>query len=142
MYLFSTITNIIILFIFQIILFKFLKFKKNWHITTVLLFLFIFIIQNQIEYYSFEFLNYVFFNFCILLSYIFFLTLIFNESPTLFYLNDNSLDKFINKGFIKNRIDLMIKDNLLNSNKEITSKGKLLLRISNTLSNIFFKEHD
>jgi len=142
MYLFSTITNIIILFIFQIILFKFLKFKKNWHITTVLLFLFIFIIQNQIEYYSFEFLNYVFFNFCILLSYIFFLTLIFNESPTLFYLNDNSLDKFINKGFIKNRIDLMIKDNLLNSNKEITLKGKLLLRISNTLSNIFFKEHD
>ena len=68
--------------------------------------------------------------------------MIFNESPTLFYLNDNSLDKFINKGFIKNRIDLMIKDNLLNSKKEITSKGKLLLRISNTLSNIFFKEHD
>lgn len=142
MYLFSTITNFIILVIFQIILFKFLKFKKNWHITTALLFLFVFIIQNQIEYYSFEFLNYIFFNFCILLSYIIFLTLIFNESPTLFYLNDNSLDKFINKGFIKNRIDLMIKDNLLNSKKEITSKGKLLLRISNTLSNIFFKEHD
>ena len=142
MYLFSTITNFIILVIFQIILFKFLKFKKNWHITTSLLFLFIFIIQNQIEYYSFEFLNYIFFNYCILLSYIIFLTLIFNESPTLFYLNDNSLDKFINKGFIKNRIDLMIKDNLLNSKKEITSKGKLLLRISNTLSNIFFKEHD
>ena len=142
MYLFSTITNFIILVIFQIILFKFLKFKKNWHITTAILFLLIFIIQNKIEYFSFEFLNYIFFNFCILLSYIIFLTLIFNESPTLFYLNDNSLDKFINKGFIKNRIDLMIKDNLLNSKKEITSKGKLLLRISNTLSNIFFKEHD
>jgi len=142
MYLFSTITNFIILVIFQIILFKFLKFKKNWHITTALLFLFIFIIQNQIEYYSFEFLNYVFFNSCILLSYIIFLTLIFNGSPTLFYLNDSSLDKFINKGFIKNRIDLMIKGNLLNSKKEITSKGKLLLQISNTLSNIFFKEHD
>ena len=36
----------------------------------------------------------------------------------------------------------MIKDNLLNKEKEITSKGRVLLKLSKILSNIFFKEND
>ena len=142
MYLFTTIINFIILILFQIAIFRLIKFKKKWHITTLLLFLFIILIRNKSEYLSIEFLNYIIFNAVILLSYIFFLTLIFNGSPSLFYLNDNNLNNFLDRGFIKNRIDLMIKDNLLSEKKEITSKGRMLLGISNTLSNIFLKEND
>ena len=75
-----------------------------------------------------------------MLSYIVFLTLIFNGSPSLSYLNNNNQNDFINRGFIKNRIELMISDNLIDEKNKITFKGQNLLKISKILSNIFFKE--
>ena len=75
-----------------------------------------------------------------MLSYIVFLTLIFNGSPSLSYLNNNNQNDFINIGFIKNRIELMISDNLIDEKNKITFKGQNLLKISKILSNIFFKE--
>ena len=71
-----------------------------------------------------------------------FLTLIFNGSPSLFFLNNNDQNDFINRGFIKERKKLMLNDNLINEQNQITSKGQILLRISKILSNIFFKEND
>tara|TARA_B100000787_G_C16192081_1_gene298159 strand:- start:2334 stop:2762 length:429 start_codon:yes stop_codon:yes gene_type:complete len=141
MHLLSTVGNFMILLLLQVIIFRVIKFKKKWHLTTILIFLFILIIRNEHKYFSTDFFEHIIFNLVILTSYILFLTLIFNGSPSLYYLNNNNLDSFIKKSFIKNRTDLMIKDNLLNKKKKITSKGRMLLKVSKILSNIFFKEN-
>ena len=142
MFLFLTMVNFIILILFQIIIFRLIKFKKKWHLTTFCVFLVIIIFRNKAEFFSIDFLNYIIFNLVILLSYLFFLTLIFNGSPSLFFLNNNDQNDFINRGFIKERTKLMLNDRLINEQNQITSKGQILLRISKILSNIFFKEND
>ena len=142
MYLFPTLINFIILIVIQVIIFKLIKFKNKWHISTFLIFLIIFIIRNETEYLSLDFFNYLILNLVLLLSYLVFLTLIFNGSPSLFFLNNNDQNDFINRGFIKERTKLMLNDNLINEQNQITSKGQILLRISKILSNIFFKEND
>ena len=105
-------------------------------------FIIIFFLLNNKDIKSIEFLNYLIFNSTILICYIIFLTLIFNESPTLFYLENSDLSKFKERGFVKDRLNLMISDNLINKDMKITPKGINLLKISNLLSNIFFKEND
>lgn len=142
MYLFPTLINFIILIVIQVIIFKLIKFKNKWHISTFLIFLIIFIIRNETEYLSLDFFNYLILNLVLLLSYLVFLTLIFNGSPSLFFLNNNDQNDFINRGFIKERTKLMLNDNLINEQNQITPKGYILLRISKILSNIFFKEND
>ena len=142
MFLFLTMVNFIILILFQIIIFRLIKFKKKWHLTTFCVFLVIIIFRNKAEFFSIDFFNYIIFNLVILLSYLVFLTLIFNGSPSLFFLNNNDQNNFINRGFIKERTKLMLNDNLINEQNQITSKGQILLRISKILSNIFFKEND
>ena len=120
MFLFLTLVNFVILILFQIIIFRLIKFKKNWHLTTFFIFIVILIFRNKTEFLSVDFFNYIIFNSVILLSYIVFLTLIFNGSPSLFYLNNNDQIDFINRGFVKNRTELMIIDGLLNKKKKIT----------------------
>tara|TARA_B110000483_G_scaffold177194_1_gene209540 strand:- start:311 stop:739 length:429 start_codon:yes stop_codon:yes gene_type:complete len=142
MFLFLTLVNFVILILFQIIIFRLIKFKKNWHLTTFFIFIVILIFRNKTEFLSVDFFNYIIFNSVILLSYIVFLTLIFNGSPSLFYLNNNDQIDFINREFVKNRTELMIKDGLIDKQNNITSKGRVLLIISKILSNIFFKEND
>tara|TARA_B100000787_G_scaffold160326_1_gene139276 strand:+ start:2756 stop:3184 length:429 start_codon:yes stop_codon:yes gene_type:complete len=142
MYLFPTLINFIILIVIQVIIFKLIKFKNKWHISTFLIFLIIFIIRNEIAYLSLDFFNYLILNLVLLLSYLVFLTLIFNGSPSLFFLNNIDQNDFINRGFIKERTKLMLNDNLINEQNQITPKGHILLRISKILSNIFFKEND
>lgn len=142
MLLYSTLTNFVLLILSQIIIFKILKFKKKWHLISTFVFIIIFFLLNNKDIKSIEFLNYLIFNSTILICYIIFLTLIFNESPTLFYLENSDLSKFKERGFVKDRLNLMISDNLINKDMKITPKGINLLKISNLLSNIFFKEND
>ena len=142
MYLLPTIYNFFILFALQIIFIKFFKIKSNWHITTfVFYFLIVLVFKNE-NYSFFQSIEYFFLNLIILTSYIIFLALIFNESPSLFYLNDSNLDRFIKKGFVKHRLELMEKSGLINKKEEITNKGIFILKFSTFLSNIFFKEND
>ncbi len=142
MLLYSTLTNFVFLIFSQIIIFKIFKFKKKWHLISTFVFVIIFFLLNNKDIKSIEFLNYLIFNSTILICYIIFLTLIFNESPTLFYLESSDLSKFKERGFVKDRLNLMISDNLINKDMKITPKGINLLKISNLLSNIFFKEND
>ena len=142
MLLYPTLTNFVLLILSQIIIFKILKFKKKWHLISTFVFIIIFFLLNNKDIKSIEFLNYLIFNSTILICYIIFLTLIFNESPTLFYLENSDLSKFKERGFVKDRLNLMISDNLINKDMKITPKGINLLKISNLLSNIFFKEND
>jgi hypothetical protein len=140
MLLYYTFINFLILFFSQIFVFKILKIKKNWHLISLSLFFIIFFLLNSNYIFSINFLNYLVFNLTILISYMIFLTLVFNESPSLYYLEKKDLNNFLKKGFVKHRVNLMIKDKLINKKKKITKKGLNLLKISTLLSNIFLEK--
>lgn len=142
MLLYSSLINFVLLIFSQMIIFKIFKFKKQWHLISIFVFIIIFFVSNNKDIKSIEFLNYLIFNITILISYLIFLTLIFNESPTLFYLENSDLSKFKKRGFVKDRLNLMLSDNLINKDMKITPKGINLLKFSNLLSNIFFREND
>ena len=142
MFLLPIIYNLLILFFLQIVFIKVCKMRNSWHIITFILYCFITIVFKDENYSFIQSIEYFFLNLIILISYIVFLTAIFNESPSLFYLNDSDENNFINKGFIKHRLKLMKKNGLINNYEKITSKGKFVLMLSIFLSNIFFKEND
>ena len=142
MYLLPTIYNFLMLFTLQIIFIKFFKIKNNWHIITFIFYCLITLVFKDENYSFFQSIEYFIFNLAILMSYIIFLALVFNDSPSLFYLNDSNKDRFINKGFIKHRLKLMKKYGLINNNEEITNKGIFILKFSIFLSNVFLKEND
>ena len=142
MLLYSSLINFALLVFSQIIIFKIFKFKKNWHLISTFIFIIIFFLFNNKDIKSIEFLNYLIFNITVLISYLIFLTLIFNESPTLYYLENKDLSKFKQRGFVKDRLSLMLSNNLISHEMKITQKGINLLKFSNLLSDIFFKEND
>ena len=74
--------------------------------------------------------------------YIIFLTGVFNGSPSITLLNNSNKKNFIKAGFIKNRLKLMKKNKFLTNKNKITTRGKLVLNITNLMSNIIFKEND
>ena len=86
MYLLPTIFNFFILLVSQIIFIKLFKIKNNWHIITFFLHCLITIVFKDENYSFFQSIEYFLLNLIILISYILFLTGIFNESPSLVYL--------------------------------------------------------
>ena len=141
MYLFTTIFNFLILISFQILIIKFLNLKKNWHILTFFVYTFICIILKDTGYSFYQNIEYFLFNFIILISYIIFLTLVFNDSPSLVYLQNSIIKNFVKKRFVRHRLALM-KNMKLIKNKKITSRGNLTLILTNLFSDLFLKEND
>ena len=141
MYLFITILNFLYLIISQIIFFKIFKLKRNWFAITCFLFFFIFIFSPTIEFET-NLLEYFFFNSLILACYVIFLTAVFNGSPSIVLLNNSNKKNFIKAGFIKNRLKLMKRNKFLTNENKITKRGKLVLNLTNLMSNIIFKEND
>ena len=142
MHLSFTLFNFLYLIIIQIIIFKFLNWKKNWFAVTCFSYLCITIYFLPNSFNSLNLLEYFFFNLLILSCYIIFLTGVFNGSPSITLLNNSNKKKFIKAGFIKNRLKLMKKNKFLTSKNKITTRGKLVLNITNLMSNIIFKEND
>ena len=91
--------------------------------------------MNSIEYFVLHLL--------LLTSYILFLTIVFNESPSVFFLQNirkKELKKsFLEKKFVKHRFNLLKKKKLIINNKKLSKKGTVLYRsivfLSNTLLN-------
>jgi len=142
MYLFLTLCNFLYLIIGQIIIFKIFKLRENWFLITFFLHLFISIYFLPENFNSYNILEYSFFNLLILTCYLFFLTGVFNGSPSIILLNNPSKKKFIKVGFMKHRLKLMKKYKFLTNSNKITPRGKLVLYATNLLSNIIFKEND
>jgi len=143
MYLYPTILNFFLLFFFQIIIFKFLKYKKNWHYISLSIFIIILIVLYYclgINFNSIEILDYIFFNLIILINYLVFLTLVFNGSPSIFYLKNQNKKLFLKKGFVKNRIKLMKTNKLISRNNKITPIGYFMLKITNFFSVLILKD--
>ena len=143
MYLYPTILNFLLLFLFQVIIFKFINYKKNWHFVSTIIFTTILIVlyfSLNIKLNYIQMLDYLFFNFIILVNYLIFLTLVFNGSPSIFYLKNKNKKLFLKKEFVKNRINLMKSSKLILRNNKITTKGYLVLRITNFFSALILRD--
>jgi len=132
-----------LLFLFQVIIFKFINYKKNWHFVSTIIFTTILIVlyfSLNIKLNYIQMLDYLFFNFIILVNYLIFLTLVFNGSPSIFYLKNKNKKLFLKKEFVKNRINLMKSSKLILRNNKITTKGYLVLRITNFFSALILRD--
>ena len=139
MLLFDVLSNFLILLFFQIILFNLFKIRKSWFLVTILLYFVISFLNYNNQINLENILNYFLINSTFITSYILFLTLVFNDSPTLIYLK-KSKKFFLNKKFVSNRLKLMKKDNLISNIKSVTFKGRLAYSIIIVMSKILFKE--
>ncbi len=133
---------LLILCIYKFFVFKILKFKYKWFIQLIVVYylsLLIFIDINLLKlnpYLIFE--NLIFFS-TFILAYLLFLTLIFNDSPTLLYLF-KSKKRFLKKKFIYDRTQKLMKSGLINKNNKITTKGIKFINFFEMLSLIILSE--
>jgi hypothetical protein len=132
-----TIQILVSTLIIQIIIFKFFHLYKKWFFFTILSYIFCFTIIVVI--YGVFSLNFFLFNFIVIISYVVFLTAVFNDSPTVKVI-ELSKNEFLKKRFIQNRLNLMLEDNLIDDNYKIKKKGIIYYKFINILSNIFFRE--
>ena len=98
MYLLILFKSFFLLLIYQLIFFKILKIIKLWHMQLFIFFALCVLLQFNINFLNdYLFLiNYIIFFLTFIISYLIFLTLIFNESPSIFILN-NSKKNFLQK---------------------------------------------
>jgi|TARA_B110000881_G_C18245308_1_gene350611 hypothetical protein len=79
-----------------------------------------------------------------LTCYILFLTIIFNESPSIFFfqnIKNKDLKKiFQKKNFVKKRLNLLKTKKLITSKNVLTKKGSFLYKNIIILSNLFLNE--
>ena len=142
----SLIKTFVFCAVLKIILFKFLKFKtKNWpHITILTFFLFTIInYTNTLNIFDYFLLHGLF-----LTCYILFLTIVFNESPSIYIFQNLKQKKlksyFKKKLFVKKRLELMKIKGLINykGKPKLTVKGNFFYGIVIFLSNLFLNEHN
>ena len=128
--------------IFQSVFLKLLKIsKKLWPHTTIVLYIFFSYFNYNL---GIDITEYVALNLMVLISYILFLTIIFNESPSVFLFQNikkkNLKKRFKKKNFIKHRHNLLKKKKLITSKNVLTKKGTFLYKNIIILSNLFLKE--
>jgi len=140
----SVITTLLFSIIFKSFLFKILKVKTVFwpHITAVIYAgISYFIYSNYLT--NVDLIEYLVLHLLLLTSYILFLTIVFNESPSVFFLQNIGRKElkrsFLEKKFVKHRFNLLKKKKLIINNKKLSKKGTVLYRsiifLSNTLLN-------
>ena len=138
MFLKLVINNFLILIFFQIFIFNALNLKKSWFLQTLIIYSLICVYNYNMSFNLENSFDYFLLNASFVVSYILFLTLVFNDSPSIIYLKKNK-KLFLKKKFIKNRLILMRKDKLIIKNR-VTTKGMLAHKLVILLSTTLFKD--
>tara|TARA_A100001011_G_scaffold398901_1_gene505086 strand:+ start:5602 stop:6018 length:417 start_codon:yes stop_codon:yes gene_type:complete len=138
MFLKLVINNFLILIVFQIFIFNALNLKKSWFLQTLIIYSLICVYNYNMSFNLENSFDYFLLNASFVVSYILFLTLVFNDSPSIIYLKKNK-KLFLKKKFIKNRLILMRKDKLIIKNR-VTTKGMLAHKLVILLSTTLFKD--
>jgi len=129
------------------ILFRLFKFdKKNWAYFT----LFFFLVSSTLIFLQIEInhlvVEYILTHLLFLICLILFLTIVYNDSPSIYFLqNINSKNlklKFLKKKFVSNRLKLLKEKKLISSKKIFTKKGILLNAFVILLSEIFINDNN
>ena len=138
------VTSTILLKIFFL---KIIKIKReNWVYLTILLYL----LSSFIVFYYRD-LNYsliviIITNGVFLVSFLLFLTIVYNESPSLYFLQNINKRKlksiFLQKKFVEKRMQLLVKSKMIDLKKmKLTTKGKILKKSILILSNILIYDY-
>ena len=138
MFLKLVINNFLILIVFQIFIFNALNLKKSWFLQTLIIYSLICVYNYNMSFNLENSFDYFLLNASFVVSYILFLTLVFNDIPSIIYLKKNK-KLFLKKKFIKNRLILMRKDKLIIKNR-VTTKGMLAHKLVILLSTTLFKD--
>ena len=138
------VTSTILLKIFFL---KIMKVNRNyWLNLTILLYL----LSSFIIFYYTD-LNYSLIiititNGIFLVSFLLFLTIVYNESPSVYFLQNINKKKlkniFLKKKFVQKRMQLLVRSKMINLKKmKLTAKGKILKKTILILSNILIYDH-
>jgi hypothetical protein len=133
---------ILILIIYKILFFKIFKFRNKWFLQLIFVYLLslgVFINREVFNDNIKIVIEYIIFFSSFIISYLLFLTLVFNDSPTLYYLF-SSKKKFLEKKFINDRKQKLISSGLINRKNKITSQGLMFIMFFEKLSWLFFLE--
>ncbi len=138
MFLKLIINNFLILIVFQIFIFNILNLKKFWFLQTLIIFSLICVYNYNMSFNLENSFDYFLINVSFIVSYILFLTLVFNDSPSIIYLKKNK-KLFLKKKFIQKRLILMKEDKLIIKNR-VSTRGILAHKLVILLSTILFKD--
>jgi hypothetical protein len=138
----TIIKTLLFCIIFQSFLFKLLKInKKLWPHITIILYICLSYFNYHLEI---DLIEYLVLHSIFLTCYILFLTIIFNESPSIFFfqnIKNKDLKKiFQKKNFVKKRLNLLKTKKLITSKNVLTKKGSFLYKNIIILSNLFLNE--
>ena len=129
--------------ILKIVLSRIIKMKKYWFLLTLIIFYFTYFLLNNFLSNNLNIIEGILYSSIILLSYILFLTLVFNNSPTLYLVSIQKLaynkNLFLKKKFVTDRLRLLTHSKMIDEKCNIQVKGKIILKLSNSLSNLFLK---
>ena len=147
----SLILNTLYIFTVTILLkiffLKVMKVNRNyWLYLTILLYLlssFIIFYYTDLNY-SLIIINIT--NGIFLVSFLLFLTIVYNESPSVYFLQNINKKKlksiFLKKKFVHKRMQLLVRSKMINLKKmKLTAKGKILKKSILILSSILIYDH-
>ena len=143
----NTLYIVTVTILLKIFFLKIMKVNRNyWLYLTILLYL----LSSFIIFYYTD-LNYsliiiIITNGIFLVSFLLFLTIVYNESPSVYFLQNINKKKlksiFLKKKFVHKRMQLLVRSKMINLKKmKLTAKGKILKKSILILSNILIYDH-
>ena len=143
----NTLYIVTVTILLKIFFLKIMKVNRNyWLYLTILLYL----LSSFIIFYYTD-LNYSLIivaitNGIFLVSFLLFLTIVYNESPSVYFLQNINKKKlksiFLKKKFVHKRMQLLVRSKMINLKKmKLTAKGKILKKSILILSNILIYDH-
>ena len=147
----SLILNTLYIFTVTILLkiffLKVMKVNRNyWLYLTILLYLFSSFIIFYYKDLNYSLIIIIITNGIFLVSFLLFLTIVYNESPSVYFLQNINKRKlksiFLKKKFVQKRMQLLVRSKMINLKKmKLTAKGKILKKSILILSNILIYDH-
>ena len=147
----SLILNTLYIFTVTILLkiffLKIMKVNRNyWLYLTILLYLFSSFIIFYYKDLNYSLIIIIITNGIFLVSFLLFLTIVYNESPSVYFLQNINKRKlksiFLKKKFVQKRMQLLVRSKMINLKKmKLTAKGKILKKSILILSSILIYDH-
>ena len=147
----SLILNTLYIFTVTILLkiffLKVMKVNRNyWLYLTILLYLFSSFIIFYYKDLNYSLIIIIITNGIFLVSFLLFLTIVYNESPSVYFLQNINKKKlksiFLKKKFVHKRMQLLVRSKMINLKKmKLTAKGKILKKSILILSSILIYDH-
>ena len=143
----NTLYIVTVTILLKIFFLKIMKVNRNyWLYLTILLYLFSSFIIFYYKDLNYSLIIIIITNGIFLVSFLLFLTIVYNESPSVYFLQNINKRKlksiFLKKKFVQKRMQLLVRSKMINLKKmKLTAKGKILKKSILILSSILIYDH-